>query len=120
MEIAVERLGYQKLELHFGGRFALITVTAEELCSVGASEGDTEGLNQITRQIAGVQASAVIKPKGEVIKCSLRSSEDIDVASLAQLWNGGGHYHAAGFSVADSNVDAVKSMLLREAERVLL
>ena len=58
--------------------------------------------------------------KGEVIKGSLRSNEDIDVAALAQIWGGGGHYHAAGFSVADSNVDAVKSMLLREAERVLL
>lgn len=120
LEIAVERLGYQKLELYFDGKFALIAVTAEELRSIGASESDTEGLNQITRQIAGVQLSAVIKPKGEVIKGSLRSNEDIDVAALAQVWGGGGHYHAAGFSVADSNVDAVKSMLLREAERVLL
>jgi len=120
LEIAVERLGYQKLELHFDGRFALIAVTAEELRSVGASESDTEGLNQITRQIAGVQLSAVIKPKGELVKGSLRSNEDIDVASLAQHWNGGGHYHAAGFSVADRDIDSVRSELLREVERVLL
>ncbi len=119
-EIAVERLGYQKLELHFGGRFALIAVTAEELQAIGATEGETEGLNGITRQIAGVQFSAVIKPKGALIKGSLRSNEDIDVASVAQLWGGGGHYHAAGFSVADSTVGAVREMLLREAERVLL
>lgn len=119
-EIAVERLGYQKLELCFGGRLALIAVTAEDLRSVGACDSDTEVLTQIPRQIAGVQVSAVIKPKGELIKGSLRSNEDIDVAALAETWGGGGHYHAAGFSVADNSVEAVKAMFLREVERVLL
>ena len=120
IETAVERLAYQKLELHFGGRFALVAVTDEDLRSVGASDSDTEVLNQIPRQIAGVQASAVIKPKNEWIKCSLRSSEDINVAALAQKQNGGGHYHAAGFSVKDTTVDAVKALVLREIEGVLL
>lgn len=118
-QIAVEKLGYEKLELHFGGRFALVAVTDEELAKANATEGDTECLNQIPRQIAGVELSAVIKPKGEFIKCSLRSNEEINVAALAQTWNGGGHFHAAGFSVKNSTAEDVKAMLLREAERVL-
>lgn len=119
-EIAVERLGYQKLELLFGGRFALVAVTAQDLQSVGASDSDTEVLNLIPRQIAGVQASAVIKPKGDILKCSLRSNEDINVAALAQKWNGGGHYHAAGFSMKDVTVSHMKELLLGEIEGILL
>lgn len=119
-QIAVERLGYEKLTLHFGGRFALVTVTDGELKNVNAADGDTEVLNQIPRQIAGVQASAVIKPKGEWIKCSLRSNEDINVAALAKAWNGGGHYHAAGFSMKNVTAEQVEKLLLGEIEGLLL
>ena len=119
-QITMEALAYQKLEYFFGGRFALVTVTEEEMNAIGASDGDTEVLNQIPRQVSGVQASAVIKPKGEWIKCSLRSNEDIDVAALAKVWNGGGHYHAAGFSMKNATVEQVKNLLLGEVEGLLL
>lgn len=119
-QIAMEALAYKKLEYFFDGRFALVTVTAEEMEAIGASDGDTEVLNQIPRQVCGVQASAVIKPKGEWIKCSLRSNEDIDVAQLAKAWNGGGHFHAAGFSMKNVTVEQVKSLLLGEIKGLLL
>ncbi len=120
VEVAVEKLGYERLELFFGGRFALLAVTREDLLAVGATAQDCEGLNQIPRQIAGVQASAVIRPKGEEIKVSLRSNEDIDVASLASTFGGGGHFHAAGFSVMGGTVANVRKMLLKKAEGFLL
>ncbi len=119
-QISLEKLAYQKLAFFFDGRFALVTVTAEEMASIGATDGDTEVLNQIPRQVSGVQVSAVIKPKGEWIKCSLRSNEDIDVASLAKAWNGGGHFHAAGFSMKNVTVEQVKNLLLGEIEGLLL
>ncbi len=120
VEIAVERLGYQKLSMHFDNRFAMVAVTAEELRSVGASDSDTEVLNQIPRQIAGVQASAVIRPKGDIIKCSLRSNEDINVAALAQTWNGGGHFHAAGFSMKNVTTEQMQKLLLDKIGDLLL
>ena len=119
-QIAAEKLGYQKLELHFGGRFALVAVTEEELRLAGATEEDTEVLNLIPRQIAGVQMSAVIKPKGNFVKCSFRSNEDIDVAALSQTQNGGGHYHAAGFSMENTSVEAVRALVLSMAEGAVL
>ncbi len=119
-QIAMEALAYGKLELFFGGRMALVSVTAEEMEAIGASDGDTEVLNQIPRQVSGVQVSAVIKPKGDWIKCSLRSNEDIDVAKLAKTWNGGGHYHAAGFSMTGTTVEKVKALLLEQVEGLLL
>lgn len=111
-EIAIERLGYEKLELHGENRLALIAVTQEELCRVGASEQDCEPLKQLPRQIAGVQLSAVIRPKGTEVKCSLRSNEEIDVAKLAAEFGGGGHFHAASFSVTGGTVEGVKQTLL--------
>jgi nanoRNase/pAp phosphatase (c-di-AMP/oligoRNAs hydrolase) len=108
------------LELHFGGRFAMVAVTEEELRCAGASEEDTEVLNDIPRRIAGVQMSAVIKPKGNLVKCSFRSSEDIDVAALSQTQNGGGHFHAAGFSKENATVAQVRELVLSMVEGVLL
>ena len=119
-QIAAEKLGYQKLELHFGGRFAMVAVTEEELRCAGSAEEDTEVLNDIPRRIAGVQMSAVIKPKGNLVKCSFRSGEDIDVAALSQTQNGGGHFHAAGFSKENATVAQVRELVLSMVEGVLL
>lgn len=120
VEVAVERLGYERLELHFDGRFALVAVTQEDLSEAGASDQDCEQLKHLPRQIAGVQVSAVIRPNGTEIKCSLRSNEEINVASLAAEFGGGGHFHAAGFSVQGGTVDAVKQTLLEKIKGLLL
>lgn len=123
-EVAVERLGYERLELHFGGRFALVAVTKEDLSATGASDQDCEALKHLPRQIAGVQASAVIRQKetpiGVEIRCSLRSNEEINVAALASEFGGGGHFHASGFSVYGGTVEEVKQALLEKIERILL
>ena len=119
-EVAIERLGYEKLELHFDGRFALVAVTQEDLSATSASDQDCEALKHLPRQIAGVQASAVIRPKGTEIRCSLRSNEEINVAALAAEFGGGGHFHASGFSVYGGTVEEVKQALLKKAEGFLL
>lgn len=118
-QIAVEKLGYEKLELHFGGRFAMIAVTADELSAANANEADTECLNQLPRQIAGVELSAVVKPKRDTVKVSLRSNEEINVSELAASFGGGGHFHAAGFSCSDCTVGEVRERLLRAVKDVL-
>lgn len=120
VEVAVERLGYERLKLYFDGRFALVAVTQEDLSEAGASDQDCEQLKHLPRQIAGVQVSAVIRPNGTEIKCSLRSNEEINVATLAAEFGGGGHFHAAGFSVQGGTVDAVKQTLLEKIKGLLL
>ena len=111
-QIAVEKLAYEKLEYFFGGKFALVAVTEEELSAIGATDSDTEVLNQIPRMVKGVEISAVIKPKGKIMKCSLRSNEMISVSEIAAEFQGGGHYHAAGFSKEGATVEEFKEMLL--------
>lgn len=112
VQIAVEKLGYEKLEYHFGGKFVLVAVTQEDLDRIQASDSDTEVLNQIPRMVAGALVSAVIKPKGNIMKCSLRSNEMISVAEIAAQFSGGGHYHAAGFSREGATVEEFRQMVL--------
>lgn len=49
--------------------------------------------------LSGVRVALLLREEGGRVKGSLRTtSEDVDVAKLAQNWGGGGHKKAAGFS----------------------
>jgi len=107
-QVNLIKTAYQKLELICDGKFAIVAITPEEVEQCGATELDFDCINPIPREIAGVLASAVIRQKTGVVKISMRSNADIDVAELAKRYGGGGHYHAAGFSVNGSFDDAVE------------
>lgn len=97
-QIALIRTAYKNLELLKGGKFAIVAITPEEMKECGAKESDFDCINSIPREINGVLASAVIRQKSDGVKVSMRSNVDIDVAEIAAKFNGGGHYHAAGFT----------------------
>lgn len=109
-QVALTKTAYKNLELLRGGKFALVAIRPEEVIECGASETDFDCINSIPREIAGVLASAVIRQKPDGIKVSLRSNADIDVAEIAKKQNGGGHYHAAGFTVSASFDEALESV----------
>jgi len=47
-------------------------------------------------------------------KVSLRSNGKVDVAEVAQKFNGGGHKFAAGCKFADVSADEVVRLLVKE------
>lgn len=98
-QVALIKTAYQNLELLHNGKFAIVPIRPEEMAECGAGDGDFDCINPIPREIAGVKASAVIRKKGEIIKISLRSNDNTDVAEMAKQYGGGGHLHAAGFSL---------------------
>ena len=98
-EIALIRIAYSKIKLLRNGQFAYIAITPEEFKESGAEESDFDAINLIPREIENVKASAVIREKNGMIKISMRSNDMIDMAAIAKANGGGGHYHAAGFSV---------------------
>ena len=50
--------------------------------------------------LSGVQVALLLREENGRIKGSFRTnSDEIDVARLAQNWDGGGHKKAAGFSI---------------------
>jgi phosphoesterase RecJ-like protein len=88
----------QTLQIHDEGRVATALLTPEMFARVGAAPGDSEGLIDYPRSIAGVDAVALIRQREDGShKVSLRSRGDIDVEKIARHHGGGGHRNAAGF-----------------------
>jgi len=90
----------QTLELHEDGRIATVRLTPEMFAKVGAASGDSEGLIDYPRSIAGVEAVALVRRREDgTFKVSLRSRGEVDVEKIARHHGGGGHRNAAGYAV---------------------
>ncbi len=87
------------LTLHADGRIATVRLTREMFERAGAGPGDSEGLIDVPRSIAGVEAVALLRQKEDgTYKVSLRSRGEVDIEKIARHYGGGGHRNAAGFS----------------------
>jgi len=85
------------LELHFNSRFATQYLLQRDFEQTGATDEDTENLINEYKRISSVEVAALfVEQKDSRIKCSLRSSGDIDVCKIAAKFGGGGHKMAAG------------------------
>lgn len=106
------------LEIH-DERIASATITSEMFDRVGASTGDTEGLIDYPRSIAGVEAAALIRQVGDKqYKVSLRSRGSVDVEKIARRNGGGGHRNAAGY-LLDGSLDEVRAKVVEELQSAL-
>jgi bifunctional oligoribonuclease and PAP phosphatase NrnA len=115
MRLAGEML--RSLEVHADGRVATALVTHEMLERAGATTGDTEGLTDYPRSIAGVQAAAVVRQlDGGRYKVSLRSRGEVDVEKVARHRGGGGHKNAAGFEQEGAGDEVVAAVVADLAE----
>ncbi|HYO14800.1 MAG TPA: bifunctional oligoribonuclease/PAP phosphatase NrnA [Thermoanaerobaculia bacterium] len=90
----------QTLRLHEDGRIATGRLTLEMFQKAGAAPGDSEGLIDHLRSIAGVEAVGLIREREDgTHKVSLRSRGEVDVEKIARHHGGGGHRNAAGFTL---------------------
>src|SRR5262249_47352630 len=79
------------LELHAGGRVATVLLTRAMFERAGAGPGDSEGLVDYPRTIAGVDAVALVREREDGSqKVSLRSRGEVDVEKIARHHGGGG------------------------------
>lgn len=114
-QVELIKAAYANLELLREGKFAMVSIPPETVEKCGATDMDFDCINPIPREIKGVLASAVIRMKKDGVKISLRSSADIDVSEIASRFGGGGHYHAAGFTLGDDfskAVDIIRNIFL--------
>ncbi|MEO8502552.1 MAG: bifunctional oligoribonuclease/PAP phosphatase NrnA [Acidobacteriota bacterium] len=120
-EGAVRLLGAMlgTLKMHHAGKVATALLTPDMFRAAGASPGDSEGLVDSPRSIAGVDAVGLIRGLGNAqCKISLRSRGDIDVQSIAQRHGGGGHKNAAGCMIAGSE-EEVREQVAAELGQVV-
>lgn len=83
------------------GHIAWIRMTKDAMQEAGASEEDTDGIINYPLTIGDVEAAAFFRElPNNTIRTSLRSKNRVNVARVAELFGGGGHANAAGFTIA--------------------
>ncbi|HJS47081.1 MAG TPA: bifunctional oligoribonuclease/PAP phosphatase NrnA [Gemmatimonadales bacterium] len=98
-----------------GPGLAWLTVPPGALERHGVTADDLDGVIEHARSIAGVRLALLFRElAGGRIKVSLRSVGDVDVASFARRYGGGGHTKAAGVAFAGTMAE-VQAALLADA-----
>jgi phosphoesterase RecJ-like protein len=90
-------LGRARLEE--GAGLVWTTLLREDLRAAGVPWEATEGLIDLLRLATEAGVACLLKEtKPGILKGSLRSRGDVDVAAIASAFGGGGHRNAAGFT----------------------
>jgi phosphoesterase RecJ-like protein len=109
----------QTLEIHEEGRIATVVLTNEMFAKVGAAPGDSEGLIDYPRTIAGVEAVSLIRQREDgTYKVSLRSRGEVDVEKIARHHGGGGHRNAAGYAL-EGDIEEIRKQVVAELAAAL-
>lgn len=88
------------LEVKENGKIALISLFQKDLSLLTQREIDTEDITSLARSIIGVEVVLFFKEiRPNVFRVSVRSKGDANSAAIAEYFGGGGHLHAAGFTV---------------------
>ena len=88
------------LKMNKKGNIANITMFKKHLDLLNFKEIDTEDITTLARSIKGVDMVLFFKEiKENTFRISLRSKGTANAAFVAEHFGGGGHLHAAGFTV---------------------
>ncbi len=88
------------LRMNERGNLAVITMFRRDLQECGLSEADTEDITTLVRSIKEVDLVLFFKEMApDTFRVSIRSKGRVHAARLAERFEGGGHVHAAGFTV---------------------
>jgi phosphoesterase RecJ-like protein len=86
-----------RIDLSCNGRLAYTSVSLDDFKETGARPVDTEDLVNECLMIDGTRAAFIaIEQPNRTVKVSFRSRSNLDVASVAERFGGGGHKQAAG------------------------
>jgi phosphoesterase RecJ-like protein len=97
----------QSLDVSPDGRCATLRATQEMLEASGATPEMLDGFVNHARSIVGVEVAIFFfELKEGGYRVSLRSRGQVNVAALAALFGGGGHFHAAGCTVGGDWTEA--------------
>ncbi|OGO79169.1 MAG: hypothetical protein A2Y23_12830 [Clostridiales bacterium GWB2_37_7] len=102
----------KSLEFYYDDKVSCITISKAQIDNITKDDLDTEGIVNLARDIAGIEAAIFLKEKEpNVIKVSLRSKNKIDVCNLAKEFGGGGHTRASGCTIKSSLEEAKQQIL---------
>ncbi|HYM82245.1 MAG TPA: bifunctional oligoribonuclease/PAP phosphatase NrnA [Candidatus Limnocylindria bacterium] len=107
------------LELHAAGRLVVLDAAPEQFQRHGLVGADTDGLVDLPRTIAGVEAVALFSEvEPGKVKVSMRSTGRVAIDQVATRLGGGGHPHAAGVLLRGTR-DEARARVLPDLERLV-
>lgn len=91
------------------GNIAVITMLQKHLESLHLKQVDTEDITTCARSIRGVKVVLFFKEmEKNTFRVSVRSKENANSAEIAEHFGGGGHLHAAGFTVKGPHAELIE------------
>lgn len=109
----------ETISLHVEGKVAFMEITNEMLEKSGLESMDSAEVIHFGTMISGVEVVALFKESKGGVKVSLRSKQKVDVAKVAEMFNGGGHVRAAGL-FCEGTIEAIKERLNKILENELI
>ncbi len=107
------------LTLMHDGQYGSMEVTRAMLEATGATLADSDEFAGYPRSIKSVEVAALFREvDAGTVKVSLRSKDYVNVAAIARRHDGGGHMHAAGFTLK-TDIATAKKMVMDEVEKEL-
>jgi phosphoesterase RecJ-like protein len=108
------------LKYECDGRFAWFFIPPELVEKYQVDMRNTEGLIEALRAIRGTDIVAIMQPRDNGFKISLRSKDArYSVGGIARKLNGGGHELAAGGLIKAACRENAEKILIAHVERVL-
>ena len=113
--LAAESFAMEHMKYLCGGKISYVKITLEDKRSRGFEDEDTYDVINVIRRADGVKIAIFAREKDDgSFKISTRSSCEIDVAKICNIFGGGGHSGAAGCSVAPDMVDSAVERIVKE------
>lgn len=107
-----------RMEFLEDGKIAITYITEKDMEEVNAESGDHEGIVEEGRAIEGVEVSIFIRETPKGFRASLRSNDYVNVSDVCMMFGGGGHFHAAGCTIAQS-LEQVKEKMINQVKMYL-
>lgn len=82
-------------QINASGTVAWIWITEADLAEYQSELEDTNAYINNLLSLDGIKVACMFREEGNKTKISLRSHGDVDVATIAQSFGGGGHSHSA-------------------------
>ncbi|MCX7945111.1 MAG: bifunctional oligoribonuclease/PAP phosphatase NrnA [Deltaproteobacteria bacterium] len=93
-------------------RIAYMRLTINDIMEAGATDDMTDQFVNYARSIKGVDVGLLFREVVDgKVKVSLRSKDDIDVATFALKFGGGGHKNASGIVLSEGLDESVKKVI---------
>ena len=118
-QLKLEKILYENLEFFFNNQCAISFITADEMKKQDILDEECEGIASIPIKVEGVNIGITVREKSEnCYKVSVRTNENYNSAKIAGVFDGGGHFKAAGFTI-NGDLKEIKERILKTVESEL-